>query len=133
MTEKITGGCLCGEIRFATPAEPILQVLCHCADCQTVSGAASYCAYIVPLESVTLLQGEPTRFDVKADSGRLNSRRFCASCGSRVWAELELGTASVNGMCLDDRDHFQPTHNHRLNTAPDWCQINNALEELPAG
>ena len=133
MTEKIIGGCLCGDIRFSVPAEPILQVLCHCTDCQTVSGAASYCAYIVPLESVALLQGEPARYELKADSGRLNSRRFCRSCGSRVWAELEMGTASVNGMCLHDRNHFQPSHNHRLNTAPDWCQINSELEELPGG
>ena len=133
MTEKIIGGCLCGEIRFSVPTEPILQVLCHCTDCQTVSGAASYCAYIVPLEGVTLLQGEPARYDVKSDSGRLNSRRFCGICGSRVWAELEMGTASVNGMCFYDRDHFQPSHNHRLNTAPGWCQINSELAELPAG
>ena len=133
MAGTITGGCLCGEIRFEAPEEPILQLLCHCTDCQRVSGAASYCAYIVPFESINLLQGKPARYDVMSDSGRLNSRRFCGACGSRVWAELEMGTASVNGMCLDDLKHFRPSHNHRLNTAPDWCQINNQLQELPVG
>ena len=133
MSDTVIGSCLCGEIRFSAPAEPIIQVLCHCTDCQTLSGAASYCAYIVPLEGVKLLQGRPECYDVKADTGRLNSRRFCGKCGSRVWAELEMGTASVNGLCFSDRGHFRPSHNHRLNTAPDWCQINNELDELPVG
>ena len=87
----------------------------------------------MPFESINLLQGKPARYDVMSDSGRLNSRRFCGACGSRVWAELEMGTASVNGMCLDDLKHFRPSPNHRLNTAPDWCQINNQLQELPVG
>ena len=133
MSENRSGSCLCGDIRFNVPATPVLQVLCHCTDCQTISGSASYCAYIVPLDSVVLQQGEPEHYDVIADSGRRNSRRFCGNCGSRLWAELEMGTASVNGMCLDDRDHFQPSYNHRLGSAPGWCQINNELEELPAG
>lgn len=133
MSDKVTGGCLCGAVRFAAPAEPALQILCHCTDCQTVSGAASYCAYVVPLDSIELLEGELTTYSVQSDTDRRNSRRFCSTCGSRVWAELEIGMASVNGMCLDDRNHFQPTHNHRLNTAPSWCAINRELEDLPAG
>ena len=132
MSGKVSGGCLCGEIRFETDAEPAFQLLCHCTDCQTISGSAFYTAYVTPLDAVTLLKGEPARFDVTSDAGRNNSRRFCSNCGSRLWAELEIGFASVNGMALDDRTHFRPTHNHRINTAPDWCQIDQRLEEAPA-
>lgn len=131
MPEKISGGCLCGKARFETTSEPVMQVLCHCTDCQTVSGSAFYTAYIVPLESVTLTQGTLAGFAVKSDRGRNNLRRFCPDCGTRLWAELESGIASVNGMALDDASHFNPTHNHRLETAPDWCAMNQALEILP--
>lgn len=131
MSEQMSGGCLCGKTRFETTSEPVMQLLCHCTDCQTVSGSAFYTAYIVPLESVTLTKGEPGGFDVKSDKGRNNRRRFCQDCGTRLWAELEMGVASVNGMALDDQSHFNPTHNHRSETAPDWCAMNESLETLP--
>mgnify|MGYP001027951349 CR=1 FL=1 len=133
MSERMSGGCLCGKIRFETTSEPVMQILCHCTDCQTVSGSAFYTAYIVPLESVMLTKGEPGGFDVKSDRGRNNRRRFCQDCGTRLWAELEMGIASVNGMALDNQSHFNPTHNHRSETAPDWCALNESLETLPVG
>jgi len=131
MPAKISGGCLCGKTRFETTNEPVMQLLCHCTDCQTVSGSAFYTAYIVPLDSVLLTQGTLGGFAVKSDKGRNNLRRFCQDCGTRLWAELESGFASVNGMALDDPTHFDPTHNHRPETAPDWCAMNKALEVLP--
>ena len=130
MSGTVMAGCLCGEIRFSVADLPLMQVLCHCTDCQIISGAAYYCAYLVPLDTVSLQQGEPARYDVVADSGRRNSRRFCSSCGSRLWAELDSGVASVNGRCLDDLDHFQPSHNHLIGSATSWCQINRDLEEI---
>ena len=67
MSDMISGGCLCGNVRFETTSEPAMQVLCHCVDCQTVSGSAFYTAYIVQLESVKLTKGEPGSFTVKSD------------------------------------------------------------------
>ncbi|MEM7019552.1 MAG: GFA family protein [Pseudomonadota bacterium] len=133
MTDRITGGCLCGKVRFETDAVPFHQLLCHCTDCQHVSGSAFYTAYIVPLASMTLLQGEPGSFAVKSDQGRDNTRKFCRDWGSRLWAEVGLGEgmASVNGMALDDRSHFNPISNHRLETAPGWCQVDQSLTVLP--
>ena len=128
MNKTITGGCLCGAIRFETNAEPEFQLLCHCTDCQTVSGAAAYAAYVVPIDSLKVNHGETNHFDVTASSGRINSRHFCPTCGTRVWAVLaELGKASVNGLALDDRNHFQPGSNHMTSDAQTWCQFG----ELP--
>jgi hypothetical protein len=31
---KITGGCLCGSVRYTSEAEPALVAVCHCATCQ---------------------------------------------------------------------------------------------------
>ncbi|MEM7080697.1 MAG: GFA family protein [Pseudomonadota bacterium] len=132
MQQKIEGGCHCGAVRFAVTTEPMMQILCFCTDCQQISGAASYAAYIVPLDQIELTSGGTQDYTVLSDQGRRNTRRFCATCGSRLWAELEIGLASVNGMALDDRTHFVPTHNHRLVTAPAWCQIDSGLEDLPA-
>lgn len=129
MTNMITGGCLCGEIRYETTREPAFQLLCYCTDCQTVSGTAGYAAYGVPIDSFVVTKGTPSQFDVRADSGRINSRRFCPDCGTRVWAQLdELNMASVNGLTLDEQDHFKPTANHCAGSAPNWCAIDRSLE-----
>ncbi|MEM7219710.1 MAG: GFA family protein [Pseudomonadota bacterium] len=124
----ISGGCLCGAIRFETSAEPAFALMCHCTDCQKISGAVAYAAYVVPLDQLNVIAGDPAHFDVQAQSGRINSRHFCTNCGTRVWAVLaELGMASVNGMALDNRTHFRPMANHMPESAPTWC----AFGDLP--
>ena len=126
--ETINGECLCGNVQYQVPAQPTTQVLCHCTDCQTISGSAFYTANVVPLESVKLTLGEPVAYSVTADSGRINTRKFCPTCGTRVWAELpKLGMASVNGRTLKDADHFQPQATHMPASAPSWCRLDEAL------
>ena len=133
-TKKVEGGCLCGQIRFSTTIEPSYQLLCFCTDCQTISGAAHFAAYGVPIESILLLKGEPKIFETTADSGRINARRFCSDCGSRVWAQIdELGLASVNAFVLDDRAHFQPASNHCPESAPNWIEIDDSLDYFGRG
>ena len=129
----LAAGCHCGAVRFRVPEVPQMQLLCFCSDCQLISGSQNYAPYIVPLTTVQLLQGQPVAYSVRSDQGRRNTRHFCGRCGARLWAELEIGLASVNGMCLDDRSHFTPDHNHRAHNAPAWCQIDSALAELPSG
>ena len=125
----IEGGCLCGNIRFSTTKDPSYQLLCYCTDCQVISGAASFAAYGVPIESIALLKGEPKTFELAADSGRINARRFCPNCGSRIWAQIdELGLASINAFALDDRTHFKPASNHCPESAPGWCEVDGNLE-----
>ena len=131
MSDRIQGSCLCQAVQFEVPAQPLVQTLCFCTHCQVISGANSYTAYVVPLTDLVRLKGDPGHYALLSDSGRTNTRFFCRDCGSRCWAELESGVASVNGMALHDRSHFKPTHNHRSDNAPEWCVIDQALEALP--
>ena len=132
MSFQIEGGSSCGSCRFSTTNEAVYELLCYCTDCQTVSGSTSYTAYVVPLDTVAIIEGLPAKYAVNADSGRTNARVFCPDCGTRLYAELEeLGFASVNAMALDDSTHFCPTLNHYTESAPDWCQVNAKLDELP--
>ena len=46
MSATITGGCLCGEIRYKCQGEPVHSFICHCTDCQQFSGSAFAAALI---------------------------------------------------------------------------------------
>ena len=127
----ILGGCLCGDVRFRVPGEAAFQMLCYCSDCRKVSGSDAYAAFVVPRETLTVEAGTPTSFAVKAKSGRINRRNFCGTCGSRLWADLEMGFASVSGGALDDPERFQPTMVHCENDAPSWARIPDHLQSLP--
>ena len=126
----IQGGCLCGAVRYSIVREPVFQLYCYCTDCRRVSGTDGYAAYVVQRSDLTLDQGEPTSFSVTAKSGRTNTRNFCGKCGSRLWADLELGLASVAGGSLDDPEVFQPTMVHCENDAPSWGRVPQKLESL---
>ena len=36
---KITGGCLCGAVRYTAEAEAASATVCHCRDCQKFTGS----------------------------------------------------------------------------------------------
>ncbi|MGY9107842.1 MAG: GFA family protein [Alphaproteobacteria bacterium] len=82
---KISGGCLCGAVRYEGECEPQLMGDCYCVDCRKSSGTA-HCSHMgVPLEAMTL-SGEVSSFDKPADSGNIVSRSFCPNCGSAVFS-----------------------------------------------
>ena len=45
---KIVGGCLCGKVRYASTADPVMTAVCHCKDCQKQAGTAFSVIVAVP-------------------------------------------------------------------------------------
>ena len=82
MTEPcgITGGCLCGAVRFEVRAQPHRVGLCHCLDCRKQHGAPFGALAIFPADRVAFAGDEPGMFASSA-TGR---RYFCRRCGSPV-------------------------------------------------
>jgi hypothetical protein len=76
----LTGGCLCGRIRYQTSAEPLWVCHCHCERCRRQTGApvATYVGF--PAGTVTWLDKEPTRYRSSKDV----ERSFCPVCGSTM-------------------------------------------------
>lgn len=35
----LTGGCLCGAVRYQVEGEPLYAGFCYCVDCRKASGA----------------------------------------------------------------------------------------------
>ena len=89
MQTKLTGGCLCGAVRYECSHDPGPIVVCHCLDCRKAGGAGAAYIMRVPVESVVLRQGQPGSYAKRADSGNLITRYFCTECGSQLYSQRE--------------------------------------------
>ena len=122
MKDPILGGCACSRVRYECREAPLVQLICHCRDCQRASGGAFSAFIFVPRDRLTYSAGSLRYYDVKAESGRLLRRQFCSECGSPVsahWPDfnsVELLTAAS----LDDQSVFEPTHELWVSRAEPW-------------
>jgi len=99
MSDRYTGGCLCGDVRIVATGQPYRVGICHCLDCRKHHGALFHASAIFPRDAVTT-EGETREF---------KGRHFCPRCGSSVFGrsgdEIEVSLGS-----LDSIDQFEPTY-----------------------
>src|SRR2546421_9960694 len=84
MAETISGGCLCGGVRFELSEPPVGASYCHCTRCQRRTGtAASAQAKIVP-GSLRITSGDELVRTYRPPDGF--GKSFCSECGSALWS-----------------------------------------------
>jgi hypothetical protein len=120
----ITGGCLCGKIRYEADGESFLAVRCHCRDCQYVSGGEP-AAVISFVRGILQVQGEPRIYRSKADSGVAVFRSFCADCGTPLFAgnKKDAEVISIKLGSLDEPSKFAPAGHIWTSSAQPWHHI----------
>ncbi len=83
---RIDGACHCGEIRFIAEVDPDKVRICHCNDCQVMSGSA-YRTIVPPVAGTfQLLAGEPSIYVKTAEDGAKRAQAFCGTCGTPIYA-----------------------------------------------
>ena len=70
MAKTVTGGCLCGAVRYAYDGEVGAAGYCHCADCRKVSGSAFGVSVRVTAAGFSIVAGQPKGYTKAGDSGR---------------------------------------------------------------
>ena len=110
----ITGGCLCGAVRYTAEADPTTATVCHCRDCQKFTGSAFAALVRVSKEKVTL-NGTLKTFSSIGGSGNPLLRHFCPECGSSIAEQpgtrpdifvLNVGTFDNPTMAKPSREIF---------------------------
>ena len=108
---KIDGGCHCGYITYEGEADPETATICHCADCQTLSGSAFRTAVPVKSDVFRIVTGEPAIYVKTAESGNKRQQAFCPRCGSPIFS-APPGDGPKNYMIrlgtVRQRDRFAP-------------------------
>src|SRR5215510_302316 len=83
---KVDGSCHCGTIRFEAEIDPNKVVLCHCTDCQTLSGTAFRTVVPAIAGTFRLLSGAPTVYVKTGESGNKREQTFCPDCGTPIYS-----------------------------------------------
>jgi hypothetical protein len=101
--EMATIECLCGDIEIELRGEPVVQVYCHCDDCQNVHGAACTPTAIYKTADVAVTRGEPRVWRLKT-----TPRYSCPNCATRLFAQGHEEFCGVNAYLLPP-GAFRPT------------------------
>ncbi|MCH9670825.1 MAG: GFA family protein [Gammaproteobacteria bacterium] len=94
---EIEGGCHCGKVSYKATVNPNNVLLCHCADCQVMSGGPY--RTIVPTREDNFELDGPTRTYIKtADSGNQRTCVFCPECGTGIYGSSVGDGAKIIGI-----------------------------------
>lgn len=130
----LTGGCLCGKVRYELTTDPLMCVTCHCKNCQRQAGSALSIIVGVPEGSVNVV-GEVKTYNDKGDSGATVRRQFCGDCGSPVFTLVEHppGVRFIKAGTLDDTSSLKPAFHCYTKSAQDWVELGDipGFETVP--
>lgn len=128
---KIDGACHCGAISYRAEIDPTDVLICHCTDCQTLSGSAFRVVVFASEADFKLLSGRPKVYVKIAQSGRKREQTFCAECGSPIYsAPVEDGPRQlgIRAGTVRQRAELVPKAQYYCDSARDWL---GGIEALP--
>ena len=107
--QSLTGGCICGQVKYQIIDKPLFTQACHCKDCKVLTGS-SYVVNSSILENTLIVEGEVSSTELKAGSGASYKTYFCTKCGNYVYADYDsaVGRLTVRTKTLDNSEKFPP-------------------------
>jgi hypothetical protein len=106
LAETVTGGCMCGRIRYSARIENDEAYLCHCRMCQRSSGNVSLAMKNVKKAGIAW-EREPDYYV----SSPIARRGFCSACGTSLTFEFpDSENLDLIVGTFDDPSRFRPVH-----------------------
>jgi hypothetical protein len=126
----VSGGCLCGAVRFAVDAEPMAARQCWCRLCQYLGAGSSTVNVCFPAGALTV-DGDVRWHASVADSGNRMQRGFCPQCGTPLFsnAEIRPHLTFIRAGALDDPGLIAPQATIWTGQAPDWACFDPAIPQ----
>jgi hypothetical protein len=127
---KVQGSCHCGNIRYEAEVDPERVSICHCTDCQKLTGSAYRVSVRALQKDFVLLAGSPATYIKTADSGAKRAQVFCPNCGSPLYT-YGVGNTQTYGLrvgCIEQRRQLVPRHQIWCGSALAWTRN---IEQLP--
>ena len=117
----IDGACHCGLISFTAEIDASRVMICHCSDCQVLSGAPFRAVVAAPIESFAL-RGAPKSYVKVAQSGNRRAQVFCPECATPLFATAPENPTSVviRLGCVAQRSQLMPAAQIWQRSAMPW-------------
>ncbi len=114
---KVHGACHCGAIEYEADVDPASTMICHCSDCQTLSGAPFRASVVAPAEHFVLKRGTPNIYVKTAESGNKRAQGFCGTCGTAIYSAMVENTPAYFLRVGPLRERAQLPPQKQI-----WCQ-----------
>jgi hypothetical protein len=115
---KSDGACHCRNLTYEAEIDPEQVEICHCTDCQSLTGLAFRIVVPVPAQDFRLLTGTPKTYTKTAQSGVKRLQVFCPECGTQIYATAATGEPKVYGIRVgtaSQRNQLAPKRQY-------WCR-----------
>ena len=128
----IDGACHCGAVSFTAEVGAGRVMVCHCTDCQVLSGAPFRAVVAAPFETLAV-QGQTRSYVKVAQSGNRRAQVFCPECGTPLWATAPENPTSViiRLGCVRQRAQFQPAVQIWQHSALEWVSKLSSIPGSP--
>lgn len=124
----MSGGCMCGAVRFETTGEPSRVLHCHCNSCRAHTGAPAATLAVFKAGQVAFKGADRKIYNSAPGVGR----DFCSDCGTTLTWETDFGSegliCAVHISTFDDPDLLAPTAHSFYPERISWFDI---ADDLP--
>ena len=122
---RVTGQCHCGQIAYEAEVDPATAAICHCTDCQVLSGSPY--RTVAPTKQLKFTKGRPKIYiKTTADSGRPRAQAFCGDCGTPLFASAPdpgpEGPFMLRTGAIKERVQLQPRKAIWCDSAIPWAE-----------
>jgi hypothetical protein len=119
----LTGGCLCGGVRYEVGATPVSASYCHCTRCQRRTGSAAAVSALIVPGSLRVTSGEELIRSFDPPDGW--SKVFCSACGGALWARSpsDPDVIAVRMGTFDTDPGVRPAYRQFVAYAAPWEPI----------
>ena len=130
---RIDGGCHCGFIAYEADVDPERVEICHCTDCQTLSGSAFRTVVPADKGSFRLLSGHPKAYIKTAESGNKRTQAFCPECGTPIYSAAagdSPGVLAIRVGTIRQRGDLPPRTQYWWRSAQPWVTGLGSLRQV---
>lgn len=127
---QVHGKCHCGRVSYVAEIDPQDVSICHCSDCQMMTGSAYRVSVRAPEATFRLLGALPKTYIKTAESGTKRAHAFCPDCGTPAYSSAVENppTYSLRVGCLEERAQLPPRKQIWCRSAVPWS---SDLTQIP--
>lgn len=127
---EIDGQCHCGRVTYRAEIDPAKVSICHCTDCQMLTGSPYRVTVICSAGQVRMTGATPRVYGKQGDNGRTRFQHFCDACGTPLFTSGDGGEDDwgIRWGSIRQRGQLKPARQIWCRSAVPWI---DDVDKLP--